>query len=150
MNAQQGFTQNGVPVLPTFLAVTGHFEVATQGHILSPKMLFLHFHLTPIPATFHASAVPQSLSDLFPYGGLDMIDVLFVLGTDEGVAEYTCCAASLAGQLTEDYVHIIIVVTDHTNENTGDLFIGPDETGCMVSAVVDEVSTFVFSLSYAS
>jgi len=140
MNAQQGFTQNGVPVLPAFLPVTGHFKVATRGHILSLKTLFLHFHLTPIPTMFHALVVPQSLSEFFPYGGLDMIEVPFVLGTDD--------TASLVGQLTEDYVHVIVVVMDHTDENTGDLFIGPDETGCMVSAVVNEVSTFFFSLPY--
>jgi len=145
MNARQGFTQNGVPVLPSFLPVTGRFEVATRGHILSPKTLFLHFHLMPIPATFHASAVPQSLSEFFPYGGLDVIDIPFVLGTDEGVAEYACRAASLVGQLTENYVHVIVVITDHTDEKTGDLFLGPDETGCMVAGAVDEVSTF-FSL----
>ena len=102
----------------------------------------------PIPAMFHASAVPQSLLEFFSYGGLDVIDVPFILGTDEGVAEYACCTASLVGQLTEDYVHIIVVVTDHTDKNTGDLFIGPDETGSMASAVIDEVSTFFFSLPY--
>jgi len=111
-------------------------------------MHFQHFHLTPIPATFHASAVPQSLLEFFPYGGLDVIDVPFILGTDEGVAEYAHHTALLVGQLTEDYVHVIVMVTDHTDENTGDLFIGPDETGCMASAVVNEVSTFFFSLPY--
>ncbi|KIM52189.1 hypothetical protein SCLCIDRAFT_11947 [Scleroderma citrinum Foug A] len=90
--------------------------------------------------------VPQSLSNFFPYGGLDMINVLFILGTDEGVAEYACHAALLAGQLTEDYVHVMVMVMDHTNENTGDLFIGPDETECMVSAVVDEVFGELFML----
>jgi len=102
----------------------------------------------PIPAMFHASVVPQSLSEFFPYGGLDMINVPFILGTDEGVAEYAHCTASLVGQLTEDYVHVIVVVMDHTDKNIGDLFISPDETGCMASAVVDEVSTFFFSLPY--
>jgi len=29
MNARQGFTQNGVPVLPAFLPMTGRFKVAT-------------------------------------------------------------------------------------------------------------------------
>jgi len=98
--------------------MTSRFEVATQGHILSPKTLFLHFHLMPIPAMFHTSAVPQSLSEFFPYGGLDVIDVPFILGTDKGVAEYAQHTASLVAQLTEDYVHIIVVVMDHTDENT--------------------------------
>jgi len=77
-----------------------------------------------------------------------MINVPFVLGTDKGVAEYAHRTASLVGQLTEDYVHIIVVVMDHTDKNTEDLFISPNETGCMTSAVVDEVSTFFFSLPY--
>ena len=103
-------------------------------------MLVLHFHLMPVPATFHASVVPQSLAEFFPHGGLQVIDVPFALGTDDGVAEYAHRAASSVETLTDDYVHVIVILTDHTSDDTGDLFLGLDETGCMAAGIVDEVS----------
>ena len=122
--------------------------MATGGHILSPKTLFIHFHLTPIPATFHASVVPQSLSEFFPHGGLDVIDVPFGVGTDAGVGEYARCTAASVKLLAKDYVHVIAIVTDHTDETTGDLFMGLDETGSMVAGIVDEVSTSFLSPTF--
>ena len=124
--------------------MAGHFKVATCRHILSPRMLYLHFHfhLTPIPTAFHAVMIPQSLEEYFPNGGLDAINIPFTLGMDKMVAEYTHHTASLVGQLTEDYVHVVVVFTDHTDEKTRDLFLGPDETGATVAGVINEVSSF--------
>ena len=140
LNDRQGFLRDGKPVLPTFLPLAGCFEVSTRGQVLSPRTLILHFHLMPVPAMFHASVVPQSLTEFFLHGGLQVIDVPFALGTDDGVAEYAHHAASSVEMLTDDYVHVIIILTDHTSNDTGDLFLGLDETECMAVGIVDEVS----------
>ena len=73
-----------------------------------------------------------------------MIDVPFALGTDDGVAEYAHRAASSVETLTDDYVHVIVILTDHTSDDTGDLFLGLDETGCMAAGIVDEASAVFF------
>jgi len=73
--------------------VSGRFELGTCSHILSPTVLLIHFYLSSITSTFHAGIIHQSLSDYFPHGGLDTLDVPFDLGTDEAAKEYTRCHA---------------------------------------------------------
>ena len=80
------------------------------------------------------------MADYFPSGGLDVWDVPFEFGMAEAAEEYACHAESLMSNCKVEYEHVVWVLTDHSDEDTGDLFIGPDEAGVVVSASIDQVS----------
>jgi len=88
---------------------------------------------------FHAGIIHQSLSDYFPHSSLDTLDVPFDLGTDEAAAEYTCHATYSIEGLRQDYEYVLIILTDHSDEDRGDLFVGADGSGCSVAARIDNV-----------
>ena len=44
-----------------------------------------------------------------------------------------------------EYEHVVWVLTDHSDEDAGDLFIGPDEVGVVASASIDQVSFRTFA-----
>jgi len=88
---------------------------------------------------FHAGIIHQSLLDYFPRGGLDMLDVPFDLGTDEAAAEYTRHATYLIEGLRQDYEYVLIILTDHSNADRGDLFVGADGSGCSAAARIDNI-----------
>ena len=58
------------------------------------------------------------------------------------------CPKRLTQELKTEYDRVILILTDHSDKDTGDLFIGPDESGIVTSAPVDNVSdwTYVFFL----
>ncbi|KIM53579.1 hypothetical protein SCLCIDRAFT_1157437 [Scleroderma citrinum Foug A] len=117
--------------------VLGRFKLATCGHILAPRTLFIHFYLASIVSTFHAGIVQQSMADYFPNGSLDVVDIPFKFGTAEATTEYALRAQRLMQELKTEYDRIILILTDHSDEDTRDLFIGPDESGIVTSAPVD-------------
>ena len=88
----------------------------------------------------HKAIIHQSMADYFPNGGLDVIDIPFEFGTAEATAEYALCAERLMQELKMEYNHVVLILTDHSDEDTGDLFIGPDESGVVTAAPVDSVS----------
>jgi len=47
---------------------------------------------------------------------------------------------NLMQELKMEYDHVVLILTDHSDEDTGDLFIGPDESGVVTAAPVDSVS----------
>ena len=141
----QGFTKDGQPVLPNVLQVLGRFELARSAWILAPRTLFIHFYLASIVSRFHTSIIPQSIADYFPRGGLDVWDVPFKFGTAEAAEEYACRAESLMSDRKGEYERVVWVLTDHSDEDEGDLFIGPDEAGVVASASIDQVSFRTFA-----
>ena len=108
-------------ILLDFLQVLGRFKLATCRHILAPQTLFIHFYLALIVSMFHAGIVQQSMVDYFPNGGLDIINIPFEFGMAEATTEYD---------------RVILILTDHSDEDTRDLFISLDEPGVVTSAPV--------------
>ena len=143
----QGFTRDGKQVLPHFLQVTGNFET-TCGHLLSPQTLFVHLYSKSIGSTFHAGIIQQSLTNYFPNGGLDNFSVEFVFGTAEVVEEYALHAKRVVQEFDMGYDRVVMVLTDHSDDDTGDLWIGEDESGIMVAAPADQVSDRIFALFF--
>ena len=86
--------------------------------------------------------------DYFSNSGLDVVNIPFKFGMAEAMTEYALHAQRLMQELKTGYDCIILILTDHSDEDTGDLFIGPDESGIVTSAPVDNVSdwTYVFFL----
>ena len=141
----QGFTRDGKRVLPHFLQVTGNFET-TCGRLLTPRTLFVHLYSKSIGSTFHAGIIQQSLADYFPNGGLDIFSVEFAFGTAEAAEEYALRAKRVVQEFDTGYDRVIMVLTDHSDDDTGDLWIGEDESGIMVAAPADQVSDKIFAL----
>jgi hypothetical protein len=137
--------RDGHAILPTFLQVSGQFEVATCSQVLSPTTLFIHFCLASLNITFHATIIHQMLQDYFPHGGLDVLEVPFQLGAKPTLEEYTHHTQALAEGLSEAYEYIMILLTNHSNNNTGGLFIGLNSTGHDAATPVDKVSSFIWS-----
>jgi hypothetical protein len=86
--------------------------------------------------------VELALQDYYPQGGLDTLTIPFNLGTDKAIDEWPL----RVDQLLKRYVwpggheYVIVIVTDHTDRDTGDLFLGTDEAGQTHAAEVDQVS----------
>ena len=80
------------------------------------------------------------MAEYFPNGSLDIVDIPFEFGTAEATTEYALHAQRLMQELKTGYDCIILILTDHSDEDTGDLFIGPDESGIVTSAPVDNMS----------
>ena len=119
----QGFMRSRHQILPDFLQVSGRFELVTCGCILAPRTLFIHFYLASIVSTFHAGIIHQSMVDYFPNGGLDIIDIPFEFGTVEATAEYALRAERLMQELEMEYDRVVLILTDHSDKDTGDLHI---------------------------
>ena len=147
MKLLQGFTRDGKRVLPHFLQVMGNFKT-TCGRLLSPRTLFIHLYSKSIGSTFHAEIIQQSLTDYFPNGGLDNFSVEFAFGMAEVVEEYALCAKRVVQEFDTGYDHVVVVLTDHSDDNTGDLWIGKDKSGIMMAAPTDQVSDRIFALFF--
>ena len=78
--------------------------------------------------------------DYFPNGGLDVVDIPFKFGMAEAMTEYALRAQRLTQELKTEYDRVILILTDHSDKDNGNLFIGPDESGVVTSAPVDNVS----------
>ena len=80
------------------------------------------------------------MADYFPNGSLDVVNIPFEFGTAEATTEYALHAQRLTQELKTEYDRVILILTDHSDEDTRDLFISPDESGVVTSAPVDNMS----------
>ncbi|KAM6489444.1 hypothetical protein JOM56_015077 [Amanita muscaria] len=136
-----GFTRLGKPVLPSFLKVRGKFELGTAAHILAPRTLLLHLRLRSVKHKFHFDILKQCLTEYYPdnaNGQFKAVSVSFDIGTDRAEAEWPNLANEVCQELTNDYEHVIVVITTHSDQDTGDLFLGLNEHGNEVAARIDQ------------
>lgn len=101
---------------------------------------------------FEATASPIDtvnlyLSSFFPDGGLRFIEVIFDLGTDAKVIAYSQQYQKLANDVMDDcnYQTVCIAITDHTDDNTGDPFLGYSGGTSYVAATVPDVSLLLLA-----
>ena len=134
-------------MLPSFLKVKGHFELGTIGQILCPTMLLLDIHFVKVDIKAHVAMIYTMLQDFFPTGGFRLISVPFSLRTTEAIVDWPTVVGRHLKTLTLSYQQVVVVVTNHTDEDTGNMFLGPDETGKGHAAAVDQVC-FHLSLLY--
>jgi hypothetical protein len=135
----QGFTSGGQPVLPLFLNVKGHFEMETIGQVLCPTTLLLDLCFVDIGIKAHVAIVYAALQDYFPTGRFYLISIPFDLGTDIAVADWPTVVDHRLKTISSSYQQVVIVVTNHTDEDTGDMFLGADEMGKGHATEVDQV-----------
>jgi hypothetical protein len=122
--------------------VKGKFELGTAAQILAPRTLLLHLHLRSVKYKFHFEILEQCLNEYYPNnteGHFKPVSLSFDLGKDSAEAEWPTVANQVCRELSNDYEHVIVVLTTHSDQDTGDLFLGHDEKGEEVAARVDQV-----------
>jgi hypothetical protein len=80
-----------------------------------------------------------ALQDYFPTGRFHLISIPFDLGTDITVADWPTVVGHRLKTISSSYQQVVIVVTNHTDEDTRDMFLGADEMGKGHAAEVDQV-----------
>lgn len=112
---------------------------------MCPRTLLIHLRLATINVASHTQVLEEYLREYFPAGQLSSINLDFDLGTDERLANWPSrVAAALTALPTSTFRHVVVTITNHTDHDTGDLFLGRDESGMVHAASVDEVSERVF------
>ncbi|KAG9317916.1 hypothetical protein JVU11DRAFT_2148 [Chiua virens] len=121
-----GFLENGNPVLPSFLEVKGVFESSSKANIYMTSTLFLHFQLNSIQQHTHFDLVEHALRDYYPEDGhLVSVDVPFDLAKDKAQLKWLSKAGKIVSRLcASNFKHIVAVITNHTDEEHSDLWLG--------------------------
>ena len=113
--------------------------------MLALQMILIHFYLASLTSSLHFDIIHSSLIRYFPYGSLQVFEVLFDFGTSCGWKGYGVLIKDLLVAHGSEIVHIMVVITNHTDDMCGDLFISQDSMmGEHVAATVEEVSFIHF------
>ncbi|KAN0086259.1 hypothetical protein V8E55_007393 [Tylopilus felleus] len=122
-----GFTENGKPIFKTFLEVKGTFQNSTKANI--------HAHLA------HFNIIEDALRDYYPDNGkLKSIDIPFNLASDDAQLKWPSQAGEIITHIhAASFKHVVAVVTNHTDDDRGDFWLGSSKEGKEPSAAaVDE------------
>ncbi|KAG1903369.1 uncharacterized protein F5891DRAFT_1185510 [Suillus fuscotomentosus] len=125
-----GFYLNGKPILPSFLPIVGHLEFSKRSEISAIPVLIIHFKIVGSETTATPiNTVHSYLSPYFSNGGLRLVDVEFDLGTAQKRDAYSEKCETLVKQVMGDrsYQIVCIAITNHTNDENGDPFLGYDK-----------------------
>jgi hypothetical protein len=135
----------GMPVLDSFLKVRGSFQLAASAAVSSPKTLLLHLRLESIAQSFHFVVIEQCLRE-YCHDKLTALSIPFDLGTATARSDWPAVveAACSSNNITHDYEHVVVVVTNHSDDDSGDLFLGNDRKGKPIAASVQDVRLFPF------
>ncbi|KAN0085866.1 hypothetical protein V8E55_007000, partial [Tylopilus felleus] len=74
------------------------------------------------------------LSEYFPCGHLDIVSLPFDLGTNDKLTNWPGRISTALAGLNNAYEHIVVLVANHTDCDTGDLFLGRDKVGKNLAA----------------
>lgn len=120
-----GFYRRGVPVLKVWLSVNRPMELSVRSSLLSRPTLVVHLRLRSIPTGGPTEMVAQILAPYFPHGGFQFIDLPFDIGTKSKLNAYKRQVSRLATKLRSvGFKNVMVVLTDHSDNSRGDLFIG--------------------------
>ncbi|KAI9458301.1 hypothetical protein HD554DRAFT_2177402 [Boletus coccyginus] len=135
-----GFTHNSMAVLPNCLKIAGKFELSTIAQVTTQPILVVNLSLTSLKGVSVGTLLDHGLGNYFSPTGLDVLQISFDLGSDSKVNNWPALVSSLLGLLPrQTYDHVVFVITNHTDEYTGDLFMGKDENLKEFSAPIDQV-----------
>lgn len=91
----------------------------------------------------------EYLCEYFLRSQLSIITLPFNLGTNISLTNWSAYVAIVLAKLpTSIYHHIVTTVTNNTNHNTRNLFLGQDELGRVITASVNEISVHFSSKQY--
>jgi hypothetical protein len=141
----QGFYDDDhTPVLNTFLKVSGSFGVASTATVQSPPTILIHFCLQSVEHLNHFSIINLLLEEYYPNGGLQVIDLPFNINSTKNVDDWNSRADETLDRLSYCR-HVVAVVTDHSDPDTGDLWLGLNKRKKPSAQEISEVGA---SLSY--
>ncbi|KAG6377670.1 hypothetical protein JVT61DRAFT_14436 [Boletus reticuloceps] len=116
-----GFTENGKPVLSSFLNVRGTFQGSTKATMYTVPTLLLHFRLASVHHHAHFNIIKELLRDYYPLAWPNHAGEII------SRIHATC------------FKRVVAVVTNHTDDDRSDFWLGSDEDGSEPGAVaVDE------------
>ncbi|KAG2066059.1 hypothetical protein BDR04DRAFT_1121418 [Suillus decipiens] len=121
-----GFYRKGQPLLPSFLQICATLEVSLQSQLSSAPMLMLHLVLIDHNITGSCFELAfEFLQPYFPNGGLEFWSVTFNIGNASKIDQYQLQVTAIVQSLmSSNWAHVIITITNHTNNEHKDPFIG--------------------------
>ena len=124
----------------------GAFELSTNATVHSPPTILIHFRLLSLRRQAHFSVINDVLADYFSNNKLKVIDIPFNINSTEDTDKWNKDANHLVQSLSlSQWHHMVVFITDHSDPDSGDLWLGVDEEGNSGSKEVGDVSV---SLSY--
>jgi hypothetical protein len=142
----QGFYKHGRPVFPKFLPILATLEISQRAQISSASVLFVHLKLVDCDTTgspFHLAH--DFYRPYFPLGGIEFCEMEFDVATGAKSTMYQRTAAKHIRELLNQrsWARLVVGITNHTDNETGDPFAGFIE-GKYISGEVQDVSSFRF------
>jgi hypothetical protein len=92
----------------------------------------------------HFNIINEVLAEYYPKGGLQVVDIPFNISSLEDLDEWNSGADQIVAGLSE-WHHVVVIITDHSHPENGDLWLGVDEEGEPGAGAVEDVSA---GLSY--
>ncbi|KAG1779365.1 hypothetical protein EV702DRAFT_1195328 [Suillus placidus] len=122
-----GFYKDAQPIFQSFLPIVGELAISKRSQISSKPVLILHFKVVGFENTASpVDAVYSYLRPYFPNGGLRLAEVVFDLSTSCKTDKYSQLCEELMNDIMQDrdYQIVCLVITNHTNDENGDPFLG--------------------------
>ena len=134
-------------MLPSCLKVSGKFKLSAIAQVTTQPTLVINLSLASLMGVMAWTLLDHGLREYFSPTGLNVLQIPFDLGLDSKVDKWPALVSSSLGLLPRwTYDHVVFLITNHTDEDTGDLFVGTDENLKEFSAPVDQVSLLVVVL----
>ncbi|KAG2028766.1 hypothetical protein BDR03DRAFT_1019368 [Suillus americanus] len=133
-----GFYKGEVPVLSDFLPILTTLEISPLAEISSATVMFIHLNLVNNDTTGGPfNLAYQFLAPYFPRGGITYQDMEFDIATAEKATAYQRKVDKLVRDLLKKHPwsRIVIGITNHTDNVTGDPFAGYNGEGYIAGAV---------------
>ncbi|KAI6016391.1 hypothetical protein PISMIDRAFT_25221 [Pisolithus microcarpus 441] len=134
-----GFYRDGKPVLSSWIKINRPFERSIRSRLLSHPTLVINLHLRGIPSEGPISMASQILAQYFPNGGFRFLDIEFDIGNDAKLKKYKQQVSRIISKTkSQTYRNVIIGLTNHSDSERGDLFIGTTKEGNPLSSIPSE------------
>ncbi|KAG2084906.1 hypothetical protein BD769DRAFT_1681914 [Suillus cothurnatus] len=122
-----GFYKHGRPVLPKFLPILATLEISQRAQISSASVVFVHLKLVDCDTTGSPFLLAHNFyRPYFPQGGIEFCEVEFDVATGAKSAIYQRTAAKHIRELLNQrsWARVVVGITNHTDNETGDPFAG--------------------------
>ncbi|KAG1887756.1 hypothetical protein F4604DRAFT_1674924 [Suillus subluteus] len=144
-NPYFGFYRDGKPIFDTFLQIRRALELSHQAQVSSETVLFIHLNLIDNDTTGGPFKLSHNfLLPYFPDGGIVFREVIFDVGSDSKIVKFHSMVNKLVLKLLAfpgGWKRIIFGVSDHTDNDSGDPFVG--YKGKKKTYIATPVNTFL-------
>ncbi|KIJ62745.1 hypothetical protein HYDPIDRAFT_30335 [Hydnomerulius pinastri MD-312] len=121
----QSFYRDAKAVLSSFPVIKGNFELSLRLCIYSKKTVIIHLQMHTIPPGGPVNILEEFLRPYHLHSGeLQVFDVEFNLSTAAKRNAYARAASTISSQIHGSVDNTLITISNHTDEDSGDLFLG--------------------------